>query len=107
MSFKYPNRKTWVLKDLNMVIPAGNKVAMVGPSGCGKSTVMSLLLRFYEPQKGSILIDGVDIRHYYHSTLRSLFGVVSQEPVMFNGSVRFNVKFNSEVTDEEMINSVK
>lgn len=84
-----------MLRDLDMVIPAGQKVAMVGPSGCGKSTVMSLLLRFYEPQSGSILIDDVDIRHYSHHTLRSLFGVVSQEPIMFNGSVRFNVMFNT------------
>lgn len=53
------------------------------------------------------MIDGIDIRHYDHSTLRSIFGVVSQEPIMFSGSVRFNVKFNSQVTDQEMINSVK
>jgi ATP-binding cassette subfamily B (MDR/TAP) protein 1 len=64
--FRYPNRPNYVLRGLNMVVEPGEKVAMVGPSGCGKSTVMGLLMRFYEPSKGQILLDGEDIKHYSH-----------------------------------------
>ena len=72
----------------NLKINKGKKTAFVGTSGCGKSTIMSLLLRFYEPENGSIIIDGIDIKDYDLHYLRNQFGVVSQEPVLFNASFR-------------------
>ena len=72
----------------------GQKVAFVGPSGCGKSTILQLLLRFYYPETGKILIDGLDIKDYDLHYLRSKFGVVSQEPTLFNGSFRDNIQYN-------------
>jgi ATP-binding cassette subfamily B (MDR/TAP) protein 1 len=72
----------------------------VGPSGCGKSTILQLLQRFYFPSEGTILIDGVDIKDYDIHYLRSNLGVVSQEPVLFDGSFKFNIQYNlPDVTD--------
>jgi len=73
---------------MNVEIRPGQKVAFVGPSGCGKSTIMQLLQRFYLPTEGSITIDGIDIKDYDIRYLRSQFGVVSQEPALFNASFR-------------------
>ena len=69
-------------------------MAFVGPSGCGKSTIVQLLLRFYVPEEGSITIDGIDIRDFDLNYLRSQFGVVSQEPSLFNASFRENIRYN-------------
>ncbi len=80
----------------------------MGHSGCGKSTIFQLLQRFYEPSKGEILIDGVKIQDYDIHYLRSCFGVVSQEPVLFNGSFQYNIVYNMENTsDEEMVKAAK
>jgi len=90
--FKYPTRPKYILRGINFKINSSSKVAFVGPSGCGKSTIMSLLLRFYDIDQGEILVDGVDIRKYDLRHLRQNFGVVSQEPVLFNGTIEFNIK---------------
>jgi ATP-binding cassette subfamily B (MDR/TAP) protein 1 len=75
----------------------------VGPSGCGKSTILQLLQRFYLPLSGKITIDGVDIKDYDIHYLRSQIGVVSQEPVLFNGTFRENIKYNKyDATEEEI-----
>jgi len=79
---------------MNFEIKPGHKIAFVGPSGCGKSTIMQLLQRFYLPESGTITIDGVDIKDFDIHYLRSKFGVVSQEPVLFNISFRENIKYN-------------
>ena len=79
---------------MNLKIKPGQKVAFVGPSGCGKSTIIQLLQRFYIPSSGEITIDGVDIKDYDIHYLRSRYGVVSQEPVLFNASFRKNIKYN-------------
>ena len=71
----------------------------MGPSGCGKSTIINLILRFYCQTKGNIIIDGNDIADYDINYLRSCFGVVGQEPVLFNGSFNDNIKYNSNATD--------
>jgi len=76
--FKYESRNEYLFKNFNLEIPFGEKVAFVGTSGCGKSTIMSFLLRFYEPESGTILLDGVDIKDFDIHYLRSQFGVVSQ-----------------------------
>jgi len=90
--FRYPTRPKYILKGLSFKINSSSKVAFVGPSGCGKSTIMSLLLRFYDIDKGEILIDGVELKKYDLRYLRYHFGVVSQEPVLFNGTIEFNIK---------------
>jgi len=73
---------------MDIEIKTGQKVAFVGPSGCGKSTIMQLLQRFYFPNEGNITIDGIDIKDFDIHYLRSKLGVVSQEPVLFDGSFR-------------------
>jgi len=90
--FKYPSREKQILKGLNLKINASTKVALVGPSGCGKSTILALLQRFYDPDQGDIFIDGVSIKEYDLNHLRQCFGVVSQEPVLFNGTIEYNIK---------------
>lgn len=86
----------------------GKKIAFVGHSGCGKSTIFQILQRFYEPSKGKVLIDGEDIKDYDIHYLRSCFGVVSQEPVLFNGSFKYNIIYNMEgVSDEDMTKAAK
>ncbi|MEJ5244637.1 MAG: ABC transporter ATP-binding protein [Bacteroidota bacterium] len=104
--FAYTDKN--VLEDVSLVIPKGKKTAFVGGSGSGKSTMLDLLIRFYDPQKGQILIDGVDIRNYKVSSLRSLFGVVSQENMLFNDTVANNIKFGKEHTiTEEIVEASK
>jgi len=90
--FKYPSRERIIFKGLNLKINASSKVALVGPSGCGKSTILALLQRFYDPDQGEIFIDGVNIKDYDLKYLRSCYGVVSQEPVLFNGTIEYNIK---------------
>lgn len=103
VTFKYPSREKHIFKNFNLKINASTKVAMVGPSGCGKSTVLALLQRFYDPQEGEVLIDGVNIKRYDLRHLRESYGVVSQEPVLFNGTIEYNIKYSKEnATDEEM-----
>ena len=80
-----------ILKNLNLTIPAGKKVAVVGPSGCGKSTILRLLFRYYDVQEGRILIDGQDIRDVSQESLRKAIGVVPQDPVLFNSSISYNI----------------
>jgi len=104
--FAYTDK--YVLQDVSLEIMKGKKTAFVGGSGSGKSTMLDLIIRFYDPQKGQILIDGVDIRNYKLSSLRSLFGVVSQENMLFNDTVANNIKFGKEHTiTEEIIEASK
>jgi len=103
VSFRYPTRPKQIFKNFNFKINASTKVALVGPSGCGKSTILSLLLRFYDVDKGEILIDGVPIKKYDLRHLRKSLGVVSQEPTLFNGTIEYNIKYtNPHASDEEM-----
>lgn len=82
-----------ILKDISFCIPAGQKVAVVGPSGAGKSTLARLLFRFYEPQAGSITIDGQAIDQVTQSSLRKEIGVVPQDTVLFNGTIGYNIGY--------------
>jgi ATP-binding cassette subfamily B (MDR/TAP) protein 1 len=101
--FRYPSRDRTVLNKISFKIAPGQKAAFVGPSGCGKSTIMQLLLRYYDPLGGQILLDGKDIIYYDLKALRSYFGVVSQEPVVFNATIRENIRYNVEDMDLEQI----
>ncbi|CAI9087895.1 OLC1v1022086C2 [Oldenlandia corymbosa var. corymbosa] len=106
VSFKYPTRPdVQIFKDLSLTIPSGKTVALVGESGSGKSTVISLIERFYDPDSGNILIDGVEIRKLKINWLRQQMGLVGQEPVLFNESIRDNIAYGKqgEVTEEEII----
>ena len=95
VSFRYPGRTNYVFKDMSFVIEAGKKVAFVGQSGRGKSTVIALVLRFYDIQVGEILLDGVSIKDIDIHLLRSLFGLVGQEPFLFNNTIKYNITYNT------------
>ena len=104
VSFKYESRDHKVFEDLSFEIKEGQKVGLVGPSGCGKSTIHQLLQRFYDPDEGEILLDGVNLKDYDIHHLRANLGVVSQEPVLFNDSIGENIKYNRyEATQEEIV----
>ena len=96
--FYYPSdkNKRMILKNLNIVVEHGKKVALVGESGCGKSTTVNLLERLYEATSGEVLIDGINIKNYNLPYLRSLIGYVQQEPVLFNKSLKENLIFGRE-----------
>ncbi len=93
-----------VLRDFDLHVPAGSMVALVGPTGCGKTTVLSLLLRFYDVQQGTIRIDGRDVREYEPATLRRQFGIVLQESLLFNVTVAENIRYaRPDATQEEVM----
>ena len=95
--FSYPMRPDHqVYNNMNLTIEAGQTVALVGPSGCGKSTVVALIERFYDPSAGSVLLDGKDIKSLRLSWLRQQIGLVSQEPVLFIGSIADNIAYGKE-----------
>ncbi|CAG2066944.1 unnamed protein product [Timema podura] len=95
--FEYPSRSdVKVLKGFNLTINEGEKVAFVGSSGCGKSTCVQLIQRFYDPQQGQILLDGMDIKYLNVAWLRRQIGVVGQEPVLFQTSIAENIKMGHE-----------
>lgn len=102
VDFSY-NKSESTIKDFNLVINAGETVAFVGSSGAGKSTLTKLLLRFYDVQKGEILIDGVSIKDITKSNLRSLLGVVPQEPVLFNESIGYNIGYGAKKYELEKV----
>jgi ABC transporter ATM len=92
VSFGYTPERP-ILSNLNLVIPAGQKIAVVGPSGCGKSTLLKLLFRFYDVDSGRILIDGQDIRDVSLDSLRKAIGVVPQDTPLFNDTIEHNIKY--------------
>ena len=98
IDFKYESRSEYLLRNFNIDVKPGEKVGLVGSSGCGKSSMISMLLRFYEPVRGEILIDGNNIKDYDIHYLREKFGVVTQEPVLFNTSFRGNILYNKEAS---------
>ena len=95
VSFDYPKGKSGVLNNVSLCIEPGHSAAFVGRSGVGKTTIIRLLLRFYDVTKGKILIDGVDIRNLTKSNLRSILGIVPQEPILFNNTIGFNIAYGS------------
>ena len=104
VSFRYPTRPdAEVCRNYSLTIRSGEVVALVGPSGSGKSTIMNLLLRFYDPLDGQVVLDGVGIRQYNVRWLRSQIGYVGQEPVLFTGSVASNIAKGRPVVDSPVI----
>jgi len=92
VSFSY-DRGNEVLRNINLEIPVGETVALVGPSGGGKSTIADLIPRFYDPDEGAILIDGIDIRKLSLRSLRGLMGIVTQETILFNTTIEANIAY--------------
>lgn len=92
IDFSYPSRPSQrVLKHFNLKLYKGQSIALVGPSGCGKSTIIQLLERFYEPLAGEIIVTGTPMQSYAPETSRTLFSLVSQEPVLYQGTVEENI----------------
>src|SRR4029078_6635270 len=91
--------------DIDLLARKGEVIALVGPSGAGKSTLVDLIPRFYEPTAGRILVDGVDSRDIKLASLRSLTGIVSQDTVLFNDTVRNNIAYGAaeKFTDEQIV----
>lgn len=105
VGFRYPTRpEVEVLKNVSFEVHSGEKIALAGHSGAGKSTIIQLLLRFYETEKGSIRIDGRDVKDWDLKALRSKIGIVPQEVLLFGGSIRENIAYAKPgATEEEII----
>ncbi|CAM0882246.1 unnamed protein product [Alopecurus aequalis] len=110
VSFKYPSRPdVQIFSDFTLHIPSRKTIALVGESGSGKSTIIALLERFYDPDSGRISLDGVEIKSLRISWLRDQMGLVGQEPVLFNDTIRANITYgkHGEVTEEEVTSVAK
>ena len=106
ISFKYQN--DWVLNDFSLKVPKGHTVALVGQSGSGKSTIANLITRFYDVNKGSISIDSDNIKTITQNSLRKLLGLVTQDSILFNDTVKGNLLIaNQNASDEEIIDALK
>jgi subfamily B ATP-binding cassette protein MsbA len=106
INFKYEDEK--VLKDFSLEVAKGQTVALVGQSGSGKSTIANLLTRFYDVNEGSILIDGIDIKQLNLHSLRGMIGLVTQDSILFNDSIKANIALGKEnATDDEIIEALK
>ncbi|MDR3497268.1 MAG: ABC transporter ATP-binding protein/permease [Ancalomicrobiaceae bacterium] len=107
VSFSYdPERQ--ILKDVSFTVPAGKTVAIVGPSGAGKSTISRLLFRFYDVASGRIVIDGQDIRDVRQASLRRNIGMVPQDTVLFNDTIRYNIRYGRpDASDEEVVEAAR
>jgi len=108
VTFHYESQSVPALNDINLTIRAGEMVALVGSSGSGKTTLVNLIPRFYEPTAGRILIDGIDTQSYTLRSLRSQIGMVSQDVVLFDHSIRNNIAFGREdATDEDIVQAAQ
>jgi ABC-type multidrug transport system fused ATPase/permease subunit len=105
VSMSYSDNQQWVLKNLNFHIRPGEKIGLVGKTGCGKSSTVSLLSRLYEYQQGEIMIDDIPIRNFDRHNLRSQIGFVSQDAIIFKGTLRENLSSNTALTDQDLIDA--
>jgi ATP-binding cassette, subfamily B, bacterial MsbA len=102
VSFAY-EPKTLVLKGVSLTVPSGRTVALVGPSGSGKSTLVNLTLRFFDPKRGKVLVDGQDIAHVTVASLRDAIGLVTQDPVLFDDTIRANIAYGTKPEVEDQV----
>ena len=107
VKFGYSPNNT-LMKDVNLKVECGNKVAIVGPTGAGKTTLTNLLLRFYDIQDGQILVSNIDIRNMKRVDLRAIFGMVLQDTWLFTGSIMENIRYGRlDATDEDVVKAAK
>jgi ATP-binding cassette subfamily B protein len=107
VSFAYDGEND-VLHDISFDVPTGSRLGLAGRTGAGKTTLVSLLVRFYDPRRGSILIDGVDLRDYRIADLRNQFAIVLQEPVLFSSSIQENIAYaRPGATETEIVQAAK
>lgn len=108
VGFKYDNSDRMIINDFSAEIKQGQKIAIVGPTGAGKTTIVKLLMRFYDVNKGEILIDGHNIKDFTRGDLRKQFGMVLQDTWLFGGTIRDNIKYGKpEATQTEIIEAAK
>jgi ATP-binding cassette subfamily B protein len=111
VSFRYGKSRptdgdtAWALRDIDLVVPPGQTVALVGETGAGKSTLAKLVARFYDPTEGRVLVDGHDLRDVTMHSLRSQMGIVPQEGFLFSGTIRENIAFGRPSASQEEIES--
>ena len=107
VNYKYDDSNEYVLKNINLDVKAGEIVAFVGKSGSGKTTLVNLLARFFNTDDGKITVNGVNIKNIHLDTYRNKFAIVPQETFLFGGTIKENISFGKEVTDEEIISAAK
>lgn len=106
LEFKYPSTENLIFKNLTFEIKPNEQIAILGPSGSGKSTLLKLLLGFYEPTKGSLLIDGIPIQQFNKNYLRSFINYIPQNPVLFNRTLYENITYGTEHSKEEVLKAL-
>ncbi len=110
VSFKYPDAKEYVLKDISFKVKKGQTIAFIGSTGSGKSTLVNLIPRFYDVSEGSILVDGIDVKKYKQETLNNKIGYVPQKAIIFTGTIDSNVRYGDngkkEISEEEVIKAL-
>jgi len=102
VSFSYPGADEQALEDVSFDVEAGEMIGLVGPTGSGKSTLMKLLMRFYDTNEGAVRVDGHDVRDLTIPSLRGSIGYVSQEPFLFPGTIRENIRYGMEASEDEI-----
>lgn len=107
VNYKYDDSNEYVLKNVNLNVKAGEIVAFVGKSGSGKTTLVNLLARFFNTDEGSVTVNGVNIKNIPLKIYRNKFAIVPQETFLFGGTIKENISFGKEVTDEEIITAAK
>ena len=107
VSFKYPDAKEYILKDISFKAKKGEVIAIIGRTGCGKSTLINLLPRFYDVTEGEVLIDNINIKDYKEEVLNNKIGYVPQKAVIFKGSIKYNVGYGSNIKDEDIKEALK
>lgn len=107
LSFRYQEQLPWILENINLSIPAGQKVALVGKTGAGKSTLIGLIQKFYAPTHGDILLDQQNIASWPVNQIRQQIGVIQQDPFVFRGTLKENITLgNTDITDEQIISTM-
>ena len=107
VNYKYDDSNEYVLKNINLDVKAGEIIAFVGRSGSGKTTLVNLLARFFNTDEGKITVNGVNIKNIHLDTYRNKFAIVPQETFLFGGTIKENISFGKNVSDEEIISAAK
>lgn len=107
VTFTYPGTSTKVLANISFKVSAGEFLGVMGHTGAGKTTILKLLMRYYEPQEGRVLVNGIDVQDLTLDSVRAAMGFVSQEPFLFFGSIKQNVAYNREADEDEIMKALE